>query len=133
MSVTISFTGVENVQANLKKIQDGNKIARGATYKTGQQIMDHTKAKYVPVSQIRPRFYSGYLKDSGQVNQARTNQHGTFVKLFFTAWYAVYVHERTELRHPVGTSKFLEKGIIDAEQGGWFEKNVADVVGRNLQ
>jgi len=33
------------------------------------------------------------------------------VEVGFGASYAVYVHERTELHHPVGQAKFLEEAL----------------------
>ena len=56
---------------------------------------------------------TGNLRASGTGNATITSSdsRGASGVVFYTADYAVYVHERTELRHNVGQSKFLETAI----------------------
>lgn len=58
-------------------------------------------APEVPVAEK----HGGTLLGSGQVIE-RAAQRTWFV--VYGVWYAIFVHERTELRHRVGKAKFLE-------------------------
>lgn len=52
----------------------------------------------------------GVLKGSGHVFQHATPARME-AKLAYGTEYAIYVHERTELRHEVGEAKFLENAL----------------------
>lgn len=53
---------------------------------------------------------SGNLRASGYTITYDRPQ-GPAVEIGFTAAYAPYVHERMELKHPVGQAKFLETAL----------------------
>lgn len=69
----------------------------------------------------------GNLRDSGMVQQPRTNDGVVSVELTFggaSAPYAVYVHERTDLYHaPPTKAKFLEETVLERVPN--FQKNMA--------
>lgn len=52
------------------------------------------------------------------------------VEVGFTAFYAIYVHENMEAKHPVGEAKFLEKAI--ARNQAQIVKVIADDARRGL-
>lgn len=52
----------------------------------------------------------GILKDSGKVSRHATARR-LEADLTYGTEYAIWVHERTELRHSVGEAKFLEKAL----------------------
>jgi len=101
MAIVSSITGVDDVIRRMKKskIFIGKEVEAGL--KRAGLFLQRESQKVVPVE-------FGILK-----NSAGTRSEGsglsTVVTVFYTASYAVYVHERTELRHAQGKqAKFLE-------------------------
>jgi len=71
----------------------------------------------------------GRLRDSAEVKQIGLADYS----IVYPVWYAIYVHERTELNHPrppQARAKFLERALRVAS---WeFEDNVADHIDKKL-
>ena len=63
----------------------------------------------------------GTLKRSGHVQHATARSLAA--RLVFGTEYAVWVHERTELRHKNGEAKFLEHAVQRTAHG--FEERIA--------
>ena len=102
MANLIKFKGVKEVKIKLRKanIKLGRSTEAGLL--KGGLFLQRKSQKIVPVE-------FGFLKSS-----AGTRVIGKLwradVVVFYTASYAVYVHERTELQHKKGKeAKFLEK------------------------
>ena len=94
--------GVRAVQARLKEagILSGVEIERGL--KRAGLFLQRLSQKVVPIA-------TGALKGSAGTRMIGRGKHAV-AAVFYTQAYAVYVHERTELRHKPGkTAKFLEE------------------------
>ena len=102
MAKVIQIEGVEEIRARLKAADRklGFQV-RAGLIKAGLLLLRESK-KIVPVD-------TSNLKNSGDTKPLG---HGwaTDVVVFYTAEYAVYVHERTDLKHAPGKkAKFLEE------------------------
>lgn len=93
-----------------------------ALYVEGQRIMTDSKANYVPVR-------DNPLRASGHVQPPVVSGTRSSVTLGFggaASAYALVQHERTDYRHTVGTSKYLETPVHNAARG------LAARLGKNL-
>lgn len=91
-----------------------------------QEIMNDAK-KRTPVK-------TGALRASGTVSEPMVDGKGVYCELRFggaAASYAIFVHERTNARHPVGEAKFLENAVIEGKDkyGGQLASIVSKVFG----
>lgn len=94
--------GVEEVLTRLKqaKVKAGLEIERNL--KKAGLYLQRLSQKVVPVA-------TGALKNSAGTRAKGAGVH-TAVAVFYTQHYAIYVHERTDLRHKTGKqAKFLEQ------------------------
>jgi hypothetical protein len=94
--------GAAEVRARLKAagVKSGVEIERGL--KRAGLYLQRLSQKVVPV-------LTGALKNSAGTRMMGHGFHSVAV-VFYTQVYAVYVHERTELRHKAGKqAKFLEE------------------------
>lgn len=101
MKIT-SIYGVREVKARLRssKTRAGNEIERGL--KRAGLYVQRLSQKVVPI-------LTGTLKNSAGTRMFGKGAHAT-AAVFYTAAYAVYVHERTDLKHKTGKqAKFLEE------------------------
>lgn len=110
--VQVSPTDVARVIKATSKatVDDSIKIEEGIRKCLG---VIHRKAQTLcPVDVNVPRRREGlpHLRDSG-----REEVHGKGMAaqgaVVFEGSHAIYVHERLDVRHPVGEAKFLEKAI----------------------
>ena len=104
MSRMILVTGVKKVIRNMLRGNAlfGEKIERGL--KKGGLLLQRWSQEIVPVD-------TSALKGSAGT-EATGKGFKTEVAVFYTMNYAVYVHERTELRHKPGKfAKYLEKPL----------------------
>jgi hypothetical protein len=60
---------------------------------------------------------TGRLRQTGYVAKPRPTVRGPMVSMGYGTRYALPVHERLEVRHPVGKAKFLEDPVNAAKQG----------------
>lgn len=58
---------------------------------------------------------TGYLKSSCDMVRISSGWYANF-RIFYTAEYAVFVHEMLENSHPVGEAEFLKKAVLRSEQ-----------------
>ncbi len=65
---------------------------------------------------------TGRLRNTGYVNPPRTGGRGLVVEVGYGTDYAVPVHEKTEVNHPVGKAKFLADPLNTRLNG--FERRV---------
>jgi len=101
----IRFTGtdtvIRNMNGSIAKIRNQTKAG---LYAAGLMI----KEKALRLTPIE----LGNLRGSTYVNPPILAPQGPVVEVGYTAAYAVYVHERTELHHdPPTQAKFLEDAI----------------------
>lgn len=102
MAKVIEIEGVEEIRARLKEadVRMGSKVRMGLI-KAGLLLQRYSQ-EIVPVD-------TSNLKNSAFTRPFAAGW-ATDVAVGYTAEYAVYVHERTELRHEPGKeAKFLEK------------------------
>ena len=100
---TFRVTGIEQVSDNLRRLAQSVPIrAAQALNVVAEETMTDAKER-TPVD-------TGTLKRSGKVHQHATPRRLS-AGLSYGTEYAVFVHERTELRHHVGEAKFLENAI----------------------
>lgn len=72
---------------------------------------------------------TGTLRRSGKVHKRATARSLT-AEMSFGTEYGVFVHERTDVRHPTGEAKFLENAIKFT--AGFFEERVANLIREEL-
>jgi len=105
LNLQIDFTGLAAAAAGL----DALPVTMGQGFKTAlkgwaDDVLARSQA-LVPVN-------TGRLKSTGQVMGPEMKDGSWEVHIGYgdrkTAWYAQVVHERLDVRHPVGKAKFLE-------------------------
>jgi hypothetical protein len=110
----MALKGLVSVEKKLRELAEQIPRAVGAAmYQEGAAIAALAVEK-APVDTSRMRA-SAYVTPPTQTGA------GPVVEVGFGTEYAVYVHERTELRHPSGEAKFLEKAL-DARTSGYMER-----------
>lgn len=99
--------GLQKVQRNLNEKIDEIEEKSEKGIKEAGLLVERESKQRTPVD-------TGNLK-GGTYTETITSSKGTGVEIGYTAKYAIHVHERTELNHPVGEAKFLEKALRDNE------------------
>lgn len=105
----MSVSGLDELTDKMSKVEGVDVV--GALEELAWRILKVAKEK-TPVD-------TGFLKSSGEVVE---ESDGWMVR--FTAKYALPVHERTEVNHPVGQAKFLE----DAAEVVMTQEAVAEII-----
>lgn len=128
MGIDIVVTGNKKIAQNLKRMNGRAEKALGAgLYGVGNNIMTQSK-RQTPVD-------TGTLKGSGYVTLPQKDRGTLVVELGYggpAKEYAVYVHERLDLRHPEGgEAKFLEKSINEVR--ATFTADVAAIARRAFE
>jgi len=99
--------GTKELQRALEKLGKRALSEAGkALYAEAELIMTESKEQ-CPVD-------TGTLRGTGHVEQPKAEGRQVWVEMGYggpAAPYAVYVHERTELRHKVGKAKYLEDPV----------------------
>ncbi len=95
--------GLQKVQQNLNEEIDKikNKTADGIN--KSALVVERGSKKRTPVD-------TGNLKNAHYTESMQTSK-GPGAEIGNTAEYAIHVHERLELNHPVGEAKFLEHSL----------------------
>lgn len=97
------FTGINGVIRNLnKEVANLKKRTVAGMWEAGLEVKRRSM-ELTPVD-------TGNLKAS-HYSVAYESSAGPAVEIGLTAAYAPFVHERLELRHPVGQAKFLETAL----------------------
>lgn len=122
MKTTLAVKGVEQLQARLRKLQGEapREFAR-ALRQEGEALMTMAKEQTPVAPSVPGRHIGGTLRNSGYVEAPFIRPNGEItIKVGFSAWYAVYVHEKTWARHTVGKAKFLsdplQERMVDFEK-----------------
>lgn len=116
-------TGVDKVSKAIRDLaKDFPAAAAVALNEIAEETMtdakEHTPVRY------------GILRASGHVSDLATPDR-VEATLAFSTSYAIWVHERTELRHAVGEAKFLEHAVqrTAATFRERFAKRMEDILG----
>lgn len=111
--IVIAVRGIPQVQAGLTAYQAEIREALvQEVAREGEEIMTESK-QLVPV-------LTGALRASGHVLPVAQTPSGVRLTLAYgnsAVKYAIYVHERVELRHPVGMARFLAVPAEIAAEG----------------
>lgn len=110
MKVSFELEGAEEMKANLQKQSRAYQLAVAASlYEEGLGI-DALAIRKVPVD-------FGRLRSTAYCAPPIIEDAEISVTVGFGTEYAVYVHERTELRHTTGEAKFLEHAFDERADG----------------
>lgn len=116
----IQLKGADELRRRLASIADLAPLAR-PLFTEAQRIMSESKQR-VPVS-------TGALRSSGVVLPPEVRRREISVTLSYgdtSVDYAIHVHERLDIRHPTGQSKYLEQPLNEMEIGA--RKRIAAAV-----
>ena len=134
MKLSIKVTGLDRLLKNLKQAPKFIEDEIGKALRLSIAMIETESKRLTPVATIESSGYSGgNLRssiggaDGYLVIRGLTAEVGTNVR------YAIYVHERTELRHIIGQAKFMEQGAKNSEKfiGDTFRgalEKVADLI-----
>lgn len=106
MNITVTFEGQDKVVSTAEWML---KSAETKTMKLVYTQMQRTLRKAIGYTPVK----TGALRSSGHVELGNN-----YVSIIFggpSADYAIYVHEITHYRHPVGQAKFLERAVMEDE------------------
>lgn len=110
MSIRVQFRGAKEMAAKMRRIaQMQPRRVAAATF--AEYAIELTEAKQrTPVD-------TGALRASGYLTEPAVNGKRIDLEIGFggpAAPYAVYVHERLDVHHPVGEPKFLERTLLES-------------------
>ena len=106
--MSIKISGIDQFRKNMRVLT--NKVGP-STYRRAMIrsliIVEGESMRRTPVD-------TGKLRASaaGNATVLKYNAEGAKGVVFYTANYAIFVHERTELRHINGEAKFLQNAIV---------------------
>lgn len=113
MFAVIAVKGIPQVTAGLTAYQaEVREALTREVAREGEEIMTASK-ELCPV-------LTGALRASGHVLPVEDTPHGVKLTLAYgnsAVQYAIYVHERVELRHPIGMARFLAVPAEIAAEG----------------
>lgn len=114
LTFSLELKGIDEFN---KKLGAWGKFAtqglKAALYQEAELIMGRAKREFVPVD-------TGALRASGHVQRPEDTSNGYRVVMGFggpSAPYALKVHEDLETPHRVGSAKYLETPLLEAENG----------------
>lgn len=112
-SVTFTIENVVPVTAKLRSILDSGIQTAAAALHAEHELIMTTAKRLTPVD-------TGALRASGYVRQPMIRNNEVISQGGFggsSAPYAIYVHERLDVRHPIGQAKFYESAIMEGLHG----------------
>jgi hypothetical protein len=122
--IEAKLTGDKAMRRKINKLaKDYPKAFAAALYAAGLFIMGDAVLR-TPVD-------FGPLRGSAFVSRPVQTSRGVVVVLGFGKDYAVFVHERTDVKHTVGEAKFLENALNEKSPG--LAKFLADVTLVNIE
>lgn len=109
MAEVLEITGIPEFQFNLKEVARTilEQLA-AALYQEGLRILK--------LAQERTPVHTGALRDSARISQPQISDKEISITLSFgdeTVTYAISVHEKINVRHISGRSKFLESVLLE--------------------
>lgn len=124
MAITITVTGGREVEKSLQRILGRYPEAVAAALYQEGLALDAEAAKRMPVD-------TGRMRASRYTAPPEQTSSGPVVEVGVGVEYAIYVHERTEARHPVGEAKFLENALRERASG--FAARLAARIKQNAE
>jgi hypothetical protein len=122
MALTGEDVVTRNLQAAIEKLRAG--AEKGLRSEADRLLANAQERCPVKTGTLRRSGHVGALTEEGGNLTASIGFGGP------AASYALPVHERTEVRHPVGEAKFLERAADEA--AGSFASNVAAAIRSEL-
>ena len=115
--MSFKLSGQNKFMRNVSRIRDskGPKTYRTALSKILLNV-ERESIKRTPID-------TGHLRRSAAGNSTvySADKKGAKGIVYYTANYAVWVHERTEMRHTVGEAKYLQNAIADVKRSLPYE------------
>ena len=105
--MSLKIHGVKELRRNVKMLR--SKVAPRAYRRAMIKMLVEVEGESMRRNPVDTGFLRGSAGGNSTVIEA--NERGAKGVVFYTANYAVYVHERTELRHINGEAKFLQNAI----------------------
>ncbi len=96
--------GLDEALNDLKNLFGKSPVA---LEKSLTKVSNHILAEAIQICPVE----TGTLRRSGKVTNLKTTFLEVSNEIRFDTDYAVYVHERLDLHHPVGQAKFLETAV----------------------
>ena len=110
--MSVKLSGKDSFMRKVSRLRDvkGPRAYRAALGKILLNV-ERESIKRTPID-------TGNLRRSaaGNATVYSANKKGAKGTVYYTANYAVYVHERTELRHTVGEAKYLQNAIVNVKR-----------------
>ena len=98
---------IEGLDEALKNLHNLFGKSPVALEKSLTKVSNHILAEAIQICPVK----EGTLRRSGKVTNLKTTFLEVSNEIRFDTDYAVYVHERLDLHHPVGQAKFLETAL----------------------
>ena len=120
----LDIEGIDIVSKNLEsKLVEVKLVLKDEIYRMGQHLRSES-VKQCPVN-------TGRLRASATVTPVKEEGDTFYVEVGYGTDYAIYVHERTELRHKVGKAKFLEDPLKENANNykEWIRSAIRRVIG----
>jgi len=120
----LDIEGIDIVSKNLEgKLVEVKLVLKDEIYHMGQHLRSES-VKQCPVD-------TGRLRASATVTPVKEEGDTFYVEVGYGTDYAIYVHERTELRHKVGKAKFLEDPLKENANNykEWIRSAIRRVIG----
>ena len=123
IQIDVSVSGMKKLRSDLTELKTryGNAVAAGV-FQEAVELMRDSRDE-VPID-------TGELFDSAFVAKPDKKANGFRSHLGYGADHAIFVHERTELSHPIGKAKFLTDPSNRRKSGA--SKRIADTSRRHF-
>ena len=119
--LSIRFTGLDRLSQRMKTAP--RELERELEHALGRGL-----AMAQSESQRRTPVDTGYLRSSIGGAGGFSFVRGLIAAVGTNVRYAIFVHERLKLRHPVGGARFMEKGAKAATP--FIQKEIEKVAGK---
>jgi len=109
-NIALTVVGFEDVAKNLAE------LVRNVPEQVASALHAEAEIEMTEAKERTPVEF-GVLKASGHVQDPVVDSDGVSVTLAFggaASEYAIYVHERLDVHHPVGQAKFLESTVLES-------------------
>jgi len=123
MSFGLIIKGVSEVLKELEKQSERCEGALGAALYQEGLALDSSAVMQMPVD-------TGRMRATHYVTPPEMTRDGPVVEVGCGTDYAIYVHEREEIHHDVGGSKFYEIPLNEIREG--YAERIKDRASENL-
>lgn len=106
LTITVNLEGLDALRRRVAEIGESDQVAAvGRILYAEAYGIINTAIPLTPVD-------TGFLRQSAHVDFPEVEGERVEVAFGYAAEYAVHVHERMDLHHPVGQPKFLEQPLL---------------------